>query len=174
MYWYSQVSVLVKGVVCLDLQLAQAGRGHGSIIDRGLILITPGGPERRRERLREERRGERDRGERREERRERQGRGEKRRERRRETERREEERGEERDRQKRREKREERRGEKRRDIEGERTLRGARYREERQCTHAALTDTQAAAVPWLTCRSPRLGCSHTAGNPSPLSCLGRS
>lgn len=42
---HSQVSVLVEGIVGLYLQLAQACRGHGTIIDGGLILITPGGSE---------------------------------------------------------------------------------------------------------------------------------
>lgn len=39
---YSQVPVLVEGIVGLHLQLPQTGRGHRTIIDGGLVLITPG------------------------------------------------------------------------------------------------------------------------------------
>lgn len=38
---YSQVSVLVEGVVSLHLQLAQTSRGHGAVVDRRLVFITP-------------------------------------------------------------------------------------------------------------------------------------
>lgn len=43
--WYSQVSVLVKGVIGFNLEFPQASRWHGTIFNGGFILIAPRGSE---------------------------------------------------------------------------------------------------------------------------------